>query len=177
MMWLTLHHTSHFTTEMLAKDCSGVHVVSRTLVHGAGTTCSSICADTFNGAWFFYCQMHTARQEQAVSKPAYSWLSDNMNVSSLSVGSMFQWFVLHYREFEQQCIQQSLEDAACPHFCFQVHIAYRCCCRCLTMVSSLTALAWCLNYQLMIRSHRQDLRTFFSCHESRRVVISCSAKL
>ena len=52
-MWPTLHDTSHFTTDMLAKDCWGVHVVSRTLVHGAGTTCSSICADTRTGAWFF----------------------------------------------------------------------------------------------------------------------------
>ena len=39
-----------FTADMLAKDCEVVYVVSRTLVHDAGTTCSGICADIRTGA-------------------------------------------------------------------------------------------------------------------------------
>ena len=99
-----------------------------------------------------------------------------MKVSSLSVGNTFQWFVLHYREFEQQCIQQSLEDPARPHFRFQIQIAHRCCGRCPTTVSSLGALHCCLIHQLMARSHRQNRRSLCPGHESRRVVIICSAK-
>ena len=105
----------------------------------------------------FHCQTHTASQEQAVSKSAQSWLSDNMKVSSLSVGSTFQWFVLHYREFEQQRIPQSLEDPVRPHFRFQIQMAHHCCCRCLAIVSCLAALCCCLNHQLMIRRHRQTV--------------------
>ena len=69
-------------------------------------------------------------------------------------------------EFEQQCIQQSLEDAG-PHFRFQIQLTHRCCCRCPTMVSSLAALDCCANHQLMIRSHRQDHRSFCPDPESR----------
>ena len=86
MVWQTLHHTSHFKTDVLARDCEGV--VSRILVHGAGTKCTSI----YTG------------QELAVSKPAYTWLSDSMKVPSLSVDSTVQGFVLHYRKVKQQCI-------------------------------------------------------------------------
>ena len=63
---IDVHPTSHFTTDMLEG------VLPRTLVHGPGTTCTSICAETSNGASIYHSQMHNARQEQAVAKPAHS---------------------------------------------------------------------------------------------------------
>ena len=165
---ITVHNENDLAPHLTLHNrraCQGLwgrYVLSRALVHGAGTTCSSVCADTRTGAWFF-CHAYRSPGTSCVKTSLLMALKQHESVQSAR-GQHIPIICLALSRI-WAAVHPAVTGGSCTSFRFQIHIAHRCCCRYPTMMSSLAALDCCLNHQLMIRSHRQERRSLFAGHE------------